>query len=138
MATICETAASLRVIGDELDPDEVTRLLAGDPDNAQRKGAVIQMSGESQRIAQTGIWRKKVERRCPGDLDGQIVKLLTDLTDDLEAWAHLSEDCRVEFFCGLFMENGNEGIRLKSETIMMLAERHIALDFDIYAAEPGI
>jgi hypothetical protein len=45
----------LRVIGDTLDPDEVTDLLGRAPTRSQRKGEpVLSGSGEARRIARTG------------------------------------------------------------------------------------
>ncbi|MVO18345.1 DUF4279 domain-containing protein [Parasedimentitalea huanghaiensis] len=136
MVTICETAASLRVMGDTLDPDEVTRMLAGDPDITRCKGVTFQTPKGKQVTSRTGIWRKTAERKCPGDLDIQVVEILEQLTDDLDMWAHLSQHYDVEFFCGLIMKESNEGLRLRSETIEMLAAHQISLDFDIYSTEP--
>src|SRR5262249_30148427 len=51
-ATLC-----LRVCGDSLDPEEVTRLLGRAPTRSQRKGQpVLSASGETKRIARTGSW----------------------------------------------------------------------------------
>ena len=51
-ATLC-----LRVCGDGLDPNEVTRLLGRAPTRSQRKGQpVLSDSGEVKRIARTGSW----------------------------------------------------------------------------------
>lgn len=39
---------------------------------------------------------------------------------------------RADVFCGLFMEDFNEGISLSHETLQKLAERGLMIDFDIY------
>jgi hypothetical protein len=82
--------------------------------------------------AGTGSWRLHVERRNPGDLDGQIVELLSPLCQDLAVWRDLSARFEADIFCGLFLEKSNEGIDLRPETLMMVGSRGLVLDFDIY------
>ena len=54
-----KTYASLRVTGDDLDPEQVTRILRVVPTVAYAKGAIYQ-SGKGERIAEktgrTGLW----------------------------------------------------------------------------------
>jgi uncharacterized protein DUF4279 len=57
MATISRTKASLRIFGDELNPDEVTKLLGGSPTKTQFKGEEIPLRKEGKfRVAITGGW----------------------------------------------------------------------------------
>jgi hypothetical protein len=131
MSAINRTAASLRVFGDDLDPDEVTRLLGKQPDKAERRGD-IRSSGQA---ARRGRWSVSAERRTPGDLDGQIAELLAGTTDDLAVWQRLASTSDVDVFCGLFLEQENEGILLSPQALQLLGERGIRLSLDIYA--PG-
>jgi len=43
----------------------------------------------------------------------------------------------MDMFCGLFLESFNEGIELSIETLKMLLERNIFIDFDIYHRGDG-
>ena len=72
------------------------------------------------------------ERREPGDFDVQISEILGRLTHDLSIWQDLTTRFRADVFCGLFMEESNEGISLSNETLQRLAERGLTIDFDIY------
>jgi hypothetical protein len=134
MARLSESAASLRFFGDDLDPDELTRLLGSAPSVGVRKGEIFRYHRAARRDvkAGTGSWRLHVERRNPGDLDGQIVELLSPLCQDLAVWRDLSARFDADIFCGLFLEKSNEGIDLRPETLMMVASRGLVLDFDIY------
>lgn len=135
MAVLSGSAASLRFFGDDLDPDELTLLLGHQPTNSERKGQEIvgKITG-SKRMARSGGWRLSAERREPGDLDAQISEVLGQLTDDMSIWQDLTSRFRADVFCGLFMEEGNEGISLSNETLQRLAERGLTIDFDIYGS----
>lgn len=133
MAVLSGSAASLRFFGDGLDPDELTLLLGHQPTNSERKGQeIVSKITGSKRMARSGGWRLSAERREPGDLDAQISEVLGQLTDDMSIWQDLTSRFRADVFCGLFMEEGNEGISLSNETLQRLAERGLTIDFDIY------
>ena len=133
MAVLSGSAASLRFFGDDLDPDELSRLLGCPPTKSERKGEEIvgKVTGH-KRTARSGAWRLSVELREPGDFDGQISEIFERLTDDMSIWQDLTSRFRAYVFCGLFMEEGNEGISLSNETLQRLAERGLTIDFDIY------
>ncbi|SRR5258708_176636 len=131
MSALSKTAASLRLFGDDLNPDEVTRLLGKQPDVAERKGD-IRPSGSTVR---RGRWSVKVRRRAPGDLDGQIAELLAGTTEDLAVWQRLTSVCAANVFCGLFLAQENEGIDVSPQTLRLLGERGIKLQLDIYAPD---
>jgi hypothetical protein len=131
MSALSGTAASLRLFGDDLNPDEVTLLLGKEPNVAERRGDV-QSSG---RIARWGRWSVKVERRAPGDLDGQILELLAGTIEDIAVWQHLTSVYDADVFCGLFLQEENEGIYVFPQTLRLLGERGIKLHLDIYAPD---
>jgi hypothetical protein len=133
MAELSESVAGLRIVGDDLDPEEVTRLLGKAPDLARRKGEVALAAGR-ERVARTGTWMLNTDSSAPGDLDRQIDELLAGTTDDLAVWRRLADRYRIDVFCGLFMKELNEGIAISPQTLQKLAERGIRLDLDIYAA----
>jgi hypothetical protein len=131
MTVLSKTSASLRLFGDDLNPHEVTRLLGKEPSAAERRGDVR----PSGHIVRRGRWSVKVARCVPGDLDGQIAGLLAGTTEDLAVWQRLTSAYDADIFCGLFLEEGNEGISLSPQTLRLLGERGIKLDFDIYAPD---
>jgi Domain of unknown function (DUF4279) len=131
MSVLNRTAVSLRLFGDELNPDEVTRLLGKEPDKAERRGD-IRPSGYT---ARRGRWNVSAGHRAPGDLDGQIAELLAGTTDDLAVWQRLTSIYDADVFCGLFLEQGNEGVSVSPQTLRLLGERGIKLELDIYAPD---
>ncbi len=122
-------------MGDDLDPDEISSLLGGEPTFSQRKGdQIIGKVTKRVRVAKSGMWSISVSDREPGDLDGQIAEILNPLTQDLEIWKDVVSRYRADLFCGLFMGSGNDGLSLSPESLLALGSRGIMIDFDIYNA----
>ena len=136
MAELNESVAGLRVVGDDLDPEEITRLLGRPPDLARRKGEIIHAEGR-ERVASTGAWIVNTDSSAPADLDRQVDELLAGTTSDLAVWRRLADRHRIDVFCGLFMKEPNERIAISPQTLRKLAERGIELDLDIYATSAG-
>lgn len=135
MSEVSETASSLRFFGDDLDPDEITRLLGGTPTIGVSKGGIWLTSNGAEKIATRGSWRLNVERRSPGDLDGQIAELFENLSLEVAVWKDLSRRFQADVFCGLFLNESNEGISLSSETLTAVGSRGLTLDIEIYGPE---
>ncbi|MBL8591141.1 MAG: DUF4279 domain-containing protein [Devosia sp.] len=129
MSTVTESAVSLRFSGDDLDPAQIARVLGGQPEIAYRKGEPM---GGGRGIGRTGLCSFGVPRESPGDLDRQIGRLLDGLSSDLEIWRELALRYRGEFFIGLFLKDGNEGLGLEALTLERLAQRGLRVDLDIY------
>ncbi|OYX56946.1 MAG: hypothetical protein B7Y86_09375 [Brevundimonas subvibrioides] len=131
MAGIGRTVLTLRFFGEDLHPAELTRLLGSEPTKSELKGDVR----PSGHVAKAGSWRLSVEDRAPGDLECQIRNLFAGLTADVGTWTALSSRYRGDLFCGLFMQQGNEGLDLEPETLAMIGNRGLRLAVDIY--DPG-
>lgn len=135
MPGIARTKATLRVFGDDLNPDDVTRMLGASPTASTRKGdARTRPSGEPW-LERTGSWRLKASELEPGNLDAQIQQIFAALTPDMAVWADLSDRFRLDMFCGLFMRKGNEGLEISPESLAALGARGVTLGLDIYERE---
>ncbi len=126
---------SIRVGGDDLDPDEVTRALGVAPDFAARKGERRQ-SGGSVVTQPTGVWSVGISGR-EWTLEDAIAALLDRLSADLAVWDALAGRYRMDAFCGLRVATWNRGAVLSSELLRRLADRHLDLSLDIYYAGDG-
>lgn len=136
MADVSRTRASLRIFGDDLDPDEISALLGAPPTLSGKKGEVRVDQRGVEQIATTGRWLLRVASRQPGDLDGQLVELLSPLTPDTAVWRSLVARFKADIFCGLFLKEMNQGFELRPETLEMIGSRGLPLGFDIYSAPP--
>jgi hypothetical protein len=133
MAQIHESVATLRIIGDDLIPSEVSGLLGCAPTHSQKKGDVL-FGGRTgiERVARTGMWRLHSSDQEPENLDKHVDELLSKLTSDLDIWRALGKKYRIDLFCGLFMERENEGLSISPSSLVALGQRGIELGLDIY------
>ena len=133
MAAVSRTVVTLRFFGDDLRPDEITLRLGRAPSKSETKGDEWLRPSGTIRVAKCGSWRLSAADREPGNLDAQVAELLSGLSDDLAVWADLTSRFRADVFCGLFLEEGNEGISLSPQTLALLGARNLELDLDIYS-----
>ena len=125
--------ATLRIFGDSLVPEDVSRLLGCEPTTSERKGEqIVGPNTGTSRVARTGRWSLQAARTEPEDLSEQIDELLGNLTTDMRAWAKIRETCRIDLFLGLFMDSGNNGLSVSSAQLLALGERGIELGLDVY------
>lgn len=66
-------------------------------------------------------------------IDAHVRQILARVTPDLRVWQRLAR-FRPDMFVGLFLTGPNQGDTLSAATMKLLAERGIALEFDIYSA----
>ena len=131
---IDRVTVSLRVFGDDLDPNEVTRLLNCQPTKCYVKGEeVVGRTTGLRRVTHTGGWLLNSDDERSVRLDEQIANLLARVTDDLTVWGELTNRYKVDLFCGLFLDAENRECWLSAETLRWLAERTLSIGFDIYA-----
>ena len=135
MAELSRAVATLRVMGVDLDPDEVTRLLGADPSMAYARGDEIPSKHGAARVAKFGFWSASGPETEPADIDAQATELVQRLTADLDVWQQLADRFHVDLFCGWFIEHLNEGVEISPATLMALAQRRITLSLDIYGHE---
>ena len=127
---------SLRIIGDDLDPDQISSLLECEPSSKTRKGEIVADDGTGrQRISPFGSWRLESTESEQVDLEEQVLKLLSRVIEDPEVWLRLTNQYKVDLFCGVFLDEGswNRGFSLSPGVLKELAERNLEIGFDIYA-----
>lgn len=133
MAALHETTLALRFFGDDLDPDEVTARLGCPPTKGAKKGGIWITKRGTENTARTGSWLLISNDRQPGDLNAQVADLLSLLSDDLLVWADFTARFDASVFCGIFVEQSNEGEDLSTETLQRLSSRNLRLSLNIYA-----
>lgn len=136
MPTIGRSVASLRIMGDDLAPGEISDLLGCAATKSQTKDQVFR-SGASgrERIARFGMWMLEVTELSPSDPDAQVAELLSKLSPDLGVWNKITGRYRADVFFGMFMAEWNEGFSLSPDTCIALGSRGIEVGFDIYGPD---
>lgn len=134
MAAVEKSVVTLRIYGDDLVPQDITMMLGVSPTHAETKGQeIVGRKTGHVRIAKSGMWRICASDRKPEDIDGQIREIFSRMTAEVAVWQSITEQYRVNLFCGLFMSERNDGLSISPQSLAVLAERGIPLWFDVYA-----
>ncbi len=133
MAQVSRSKASLRIIGDSLNPQEISELLGCEGSTMYSKGdiRVIKKTGhEVER--KSGHWSLVATECEPENIDGQVSEILSKLNSDPAVWEQLASKYSIDLFCGVFMEVSNEGMDISPKTLTELGKRGVVLSLDIY------
>ena len=136
MPDISRSTVSIRLFGAELDPEYLTQSLGCLPSFAAKKGEQLTKRNGKTRVVKKGFWRLHLndgeDNTVP--LEEKIELLLGRLTDNLDTWQEITKDLQVaDIFCGLFIDNWNEGFGLSPAIMKKVSDRNIKIDFDIYS-----
>jgi hypothetical protein len=132
---------TLRILGDDLDPDQISALLGCAPTMAERVGVPISLSGGQTRIPKKGRWSLQIDSRDFGkneDVDDGIRMLLARLPSSPDIWASLTKTYAVDIFCGLFLSTTNRGFSIPADISALLSDRGIDIGFDVYFDPPNL
>ena len=123
---------TLWVVGDDLDPDEVTRLLGVEPTGAQRRGEARGGPGSGPGAARTGSWRFTLPLSTDWTLVSGLEALLAGLPADRAVWNQLADRFAVTIVCALmFLGEWKRGAVLPPALLGELAARRIAIGLDL-------
>jgi hypothetical protein len=125
-----EFCVSFNIGGDDLDPDEITRLLGAPPTSCWRRGDVIPHRTHPK-IAKTGSWSIRT-KRSTSDIEQQLTELFAKLTSDTEVWRSLTNRYEAWLFCGVFLSWFGHGFSMSPSLHRLLADRNLVITFDIY------
>jgi hypothetical protein len=134
MTRLWRSVAALRISGETLQPDEITRVLGAPPTLSRLKGDVQYRSKAGREtIAKVGMWLLDATDREPEDVNGQVIEILGKLTGDLDVWNSLSQRFDIDLYCGWFMQESNEALEITPATLAALGARGITLGIEMYA-----
>lgn len=125
-----EFCVSLRICGDNLDPDEITRLLGASPTDACRIGDAIPRRTHTF-TAKSGFWSISTERSTR-DIEEQLTELFAKLNSDPAVWSSLTSRYDADLFCGVFLSWFGHGFSMSPTLHRLLADRNLLITFDIY------
>ena len=133
MDSLQRAAVSVLIDGDDLIPSHITALLGQVPRLGVCKGEVFSATHGKQIEAKTGMWQFGGDWESPPDLDRQIANLLTSLTGEMSAWEGVTDGFNCYLSVGGYFHDWTGGMLLQPNTLKLLAERNLAIDFDLYA-----
>jgi len=131
---------TLRIYGEDLDPDRISALLGCPPTSSERKGVPVEIARGGIRMPKRGRWLLEIESdQCDEDDDvgDGVKKLLAGLPSDPALWESLTKKYKVDIFCSIYLATDNRGFGISPEVSKMLADRSLEIGFDIYFDPPA-
>lgn len=137
MASIGRARVSLRVLGDTLEPEEVSALLGRPPTRERRKGDKVPSKNGAgkETLAPTGAWILDSPLSEKAEVEDHLEALLGPLSNDMDEWSNLTSGASVSILCSVFLDQYNEGFELSPRAAESLAERGLVIAFDIYSGD---
>lgn len=132
--TCLATHAAIRIFHDDLDPNEITKLLGITPTYSHQKGEDIYEGKLTSGKRKTGGWlldsESQVESR---DSRRHIDWLLDHVENKIDIIHELQENGYViDLLCYWLSDHGEGGPIVSVEETIRLAKLNIELGFDIY------
>lgn len=127
---IDESAVTLAIYGEHLNPNEVTQLLGVEPTKSFRSG---HKPGPRSPAIGHGAWFFEVRGKAPAGPDAQLELLLSKLPESASIWQELNRHYKVQIRFGLHMQGWNKGFCMEASLLSRLASMGVALVFDLYA-----
>jgi hypothetical protein len=137
---VYESLATIRFVGENLDPSEITRLIGAEPHIWNVKGEAAWVGGKqgpNRLPPRYGSWSRVAKVRAPADPDAQIAELFDPLPDAADLWNELALRYEGVVSVTLFLRPGGQAVGLSSETLSAVAARRLSLEFDIYPMDPA-
>lgn len=128
MARANEQYAYFSVTG-EFVPDELTRRLGVEPDEAWQKGELHPRSGAARRFSR---WSLESRLDHESSLEAHIADVLAQMDANIDAFVAVSrEHGGVMQLVGYF-HSGYPGLHFDAATVTGLARYGLSVDFDFY------
>ena len=128
---------TLRVSGDNLDPEQITSILKCRPTRSHIKGSrsITTPSGNIS-VPKKSQWALTINSKDYEngeiELEEGLKILLGKLPSDAKLWRSMTTKYDVDVFCGLFLKTRNRGFGLSAKALKVLSHRHLKIGFDLY------
>jgi hypothetical protein len=127
-----ECGVCLAIYGEDLDPDELTRVLACRPTRSHRRG---DKKGERSRPAAMGAWILEFRGEPPDTPDVLTRKVVMSVPADRSLWDQLKKRFDIQIRYGIHMTGWNKGMSLPADIVSWISLLGASVEFDIYAYE---
>jgi hypothetical protein len=130
---IPELRLSLRIRGDELDPDLITQHLGVAPTFAVRQGDASCHDGAT-RTRSEGVWVYRLSAAPDTELGELVEMLLAPFPTDINLWEELMSTYSADVLCGVYIEGSHQGTSLSVEALTRLGRLGLSLNFEFHLA----
>ena len=90
----------LSIVGEKLDPEQVSAILGGQPRKSGKRGdSIAAISNRKRAVSKAaiaGYWQRSVTFQEPKAADSAVAEIFAGLTEDHAVWRKLSSQFRAE------------------------------------------
>jgi len=131
-----KTYASLRLLGERLDPVQISKKLGLEPSFSAEKGKITRSPSGKSRTQRTGIWIVDSSKQIESTDTEVHIHWLLDLLDRADAVAkQLPSVDDADVFCYWLSAKGHGGPVFSPEIMGRLGHHGLKLGIDIYYLE---
>ena len=112
MSSITRCAASLCLFGDDLVPEEISRLLNHPPNQAWMKDYQFTTSTDVV-VRKTGAWILDATPSESGNVDAQIAELFVHADVETDVWLSLADKFDIEIIVAGLWARGTKAFRYR-------------------------
>jgi|SRR5579864_395766 len=124
--------ASLRISGEDLRPDEITRLLGIAPTRVHLRGEPRGHGKSCESVWERSLWLLQSPLGDSRDPVEHLDWLMRVLESKRSAVKGLRGKYAMDLFCGFSSETGQGGFTLDAVTVHRLGRLGLPLSFDLY------
>ena len=126
MAELNNTVVSIRFSGKDLDPKKLGEMLGFTRSDTTPSTLKSLKSG-------IVVWSIQFETNETLSLEKKIEALLEKFTSEIPVWLCATKNVKADIFCGLFLDEWNQGFNLTPSLLKKLSDRNLEIGFDIYS-----
>jgi hypothetical protein len=131
--------ASLTILGEEVQPDEITRLLGVAPTRTHLRGEPRSLHGKIAKLVwKDSLWLLTCPLTDDRDPAEHLIWLLDSVEPKLSVIKDLAAKFRVKVFCGFSSMNGQGGFTLAPITLQRLARLGVPFSLDLYPPDSAL
>lgn len=130
--SVDKTSVCLGIYGEELNPDNISKLLSCQPTKAHHCG-IRQYSNSKYAPYKRGAWLLQLKGYAPITAEELIIDLLSRVPTNFLLWQELSAIYDIQVRIGIHMKGWNKGFNLQAQTVQRISELGASMVFDIYA-----
>jgi len=125
---------SLRIFSDNLEPNQITKLLRYNPTKELKKNDPI--NNKSKRISEKNVWELTLKANDSSkNINSEILNILNNINKNKRSWKIINNHSRVDLFIGMVMKSKNKGIEIDPILMRLLGKLNITIGFDVYYEE---
>lgn len=130
--SVDKTSVCLAIYGEDLNPDEISKILSCQPTKAHLRGASKHLNSKYASYKK-GAWLLNLKGSAPITADELIIDLLSRVPTNSVVWQELSKIHDIQVRIGIHMKGWNKGFNLTAHTVQRISELRASIVFDIYA-----